>query len=210
MGILILAEVLLIALFAFVFYAVSISLSLEKGKLCRTLLFVFSVVGVLLCIASAVSFNVSLAAIDADASTKDVIKDSFELFLITDGAYIALGLVITLVSSLLKSRMRAVIPFVLPLWAGISCFWTYLYTVWSEFLGFSSTLYILMFGIGASFLLSFAALPDVQRRIALLSVPSNVESIKIQREGKRKYREDKKKERVRIARLKKKMKNPKR
>ncbi len=210
MGFLILALALIIAFFAFVFYTDRISLSVKLARLSRVFLVLMFCVGLVLCILSFVMLTVTINMLKADVTAKAVIKDSFDLFVVADSVYIALGLVITLVSSLLKSRLRIFIPFILPMWAAISYFWTYLCTVWANFLGFSATPYIIMFGIGASFLLVLASLPDIQRRIIVLSDPELVESMKTQRAGKKKYREDRKKEKKRVAQLKKKLKHPKR
>ena len=209
MGFLIFALVVLAGFFAFVFYTDRISLSVKPSKFSRTLLFVFLGVGIILCALSLVLLTINLNTLRLESTAKDVIKDTFKLFVVADSIYIALGLLVTLVSSVIKSRLRVFIPFILPMWAAISYFWTFVCTIWAEYLGFSATPYIIMFGIGASLLLVISALPDVQRRIALLSDPAFVESVKKQRAGKKKYKEDKKKERKRIARLKKKLKHPK-
>ena len=209
MGFLIFALVVLTAFFAFVFYSDRISLSVKLSKLSKTVLIILFGVGAALCIVSPVLFTINLNTLKVQLSVKDVIRDTFELFVIADSIYIALGLLVTLVSSAIKSRLRVFIPIILPMWAAISYFWTYVCTIWAEYLGFSATPYIVMFGIGASMLLVISSLPDLQRRTKLLSDHSAVESIKKQRAGKKKYKEDKKKERKRIARLKKKLKHPK-
>lgn len=209
MGFLIFTLVVLTAFFAFVFYSDRISLSVKLSKLSKTVLIILFGVGAALCIVSPVLFTINLNTLKVQLSVKDVIRDTFELFIIADSIYIALGLLVTLVSSAIKSRLRVFIPIILPMWAAISYFWTYVCTIWAEYLGFSATPYIVMFGIGASMLLVISSLPDLQRRTKLLSDHSAVESIKKQRAGKKKYKEDKKKERKRIARLKKKLKHPK-
>ena len=192
MGFLIFALVVLTAFFAFVFYSDRISLSVKLSKLSKTVLIILFGVGAALCIVSPVLFTINLNTLKVQLSVKDVIRDTFELFVIADSIYIALGLLVTLVSSAIKSRLRVFIPIILPMWAAISYFWTYVCTIWAEYLGFSATPYIVMFGIGASMLLVISSLPDLQRRTKLLSDHSAVESIKKQRAGKKKYKEDKK------------------
>lgn len=209
MAFLIFALVALAAFFAFIFYTNRVSLSVKLSKFSRALLFVLLGAGVILCFASLVLLTINLSTLKAELTVKDVIRDTFDLFVIADSIYIALGLAVTLISSLLKSRFRVFVPIILPMWAAISYFWTYVCTIWAEYLGFSATPYIIMFGIGATFFLVVSSLPDVQRRIRLLSDPDSVDSIKKQRAGKKKYKEDKKKERKRISRLKKKLKHPK-
>ncbi len=205
---LIISLFIIIGFFAFVFYSDRVSLSAKTARLSRIILAVLFFVGILLCTASVVLLTLNINNLKIDAMAKDVIWDSFDLFIIADSAFIVFGIIITLVSSLLKSKLRVMIPFILPMWAAISYFWTYIFTVWSDFLAFEATPYILLFGIGVSFLLVISSLPDIQRRITVLSDPVRVESIKTQRAGKKKYREDQKKEKKRIARLKKKLKHP--
>lgn len=207
---LIISLFIIIGFFAFVLYSDRVSLSAKTARLSRIILAVLFFVGILLCTASVVLLTLNINNLKIDAMAKDVIWDSFDLFIIADSAFIVFGIIITLVSSLLKSKLRVMIPFILPMWAAISYFWTYIFTVWSDFLAFEATPYILLFGIGVSFLLVISSLPDIQRRITVLSDPVRVEGIKTQRAGKKKYREDQKKEKKRIARLKKKLKHPER
>ena len=209
MGFLILAGALLLTAFGFAFYSYSFSLDEINSKLSRTILIITGILGAILSCLSSVLFFFLLSRSNADVTEKVVIEDSFVLFASVDTAIIAIGLAVTLISSLMKSFLRPMIPVVLPLWGIVSLFWTAVCCVWSDFESFSASVFVIVFGVGAAFLLSFSALPQMLDRIKILSDPEKKREIVDNLREKRAKRESRRLERKRLREKKNRLRHPK-
>ena len=208
MGFLFLAGALLLIVFGFSFYSYSFSLDPANARIARLMLIIMGILGAILSCISVILFYSFLSKSYADAAEKSVIEDIFVLFLAVDIFIVSVGMVITLASSLLKSFFRPVIPVVLPLWGIISYFWCAICCAWSEFQTFSAATFVVLFGIGASFLLSFSALPQIVERIKVLSDSGKRSEIINAIREKRAKKESHSLERKRLREQKKRLKHP--
>ncbi len=209
MGFLFLAGALLLIVFGFSFYSYSFSLDPANARIARLMLIIMGILGAILSCLGAVLFFVFLSKSYAGSAEKRVIEDVFVLFSVIDIIIVAVGMVITLASSLLKSYLRPIIPVVLPLWGIISLFWCALCCAWSEFETFSAASFIMLFGIGASFLLSFSALIQINERIKVLSDPDRRSEMIGAIRQKRAKAERRRLERKRLREKKKRLSHPK-
>lgn len=209
MEFLICSGALLLIIFGFTFYSYSFSLDVRNARLSRVMLIATGALGALLAVLGAVLFFILLSKSDAAATEKGIIEDVFVLFLSVDIIMVAVGMVITLVSSLVKSFLRPLIPVVLPLWGIITLFWTAVCYAWSEFESFSASLYVILFGVGAAFLLAFSVLPQMHERIKVLSDSEKRGEIIAAIKRKRAKRESRRAERKRLREQKKRLMHPK-
>lgn len=203
------AAIALFILFGWCFAVNSISLSLKNARLCRLCLLCAGSLGIVFCVLSAILFAVTLTRTDADFTVKAVVYDSYIMFVGTSGVFFAVGFVITLISSLLKTKLCTVIPIVSPLWAVIGLFWTYMCAVWSDFAQFDASSFVILFGIGEALLLSFPPLIQTGARVKLLSDGRKIAEIEADRRRKKAEIEKKRAAKKQLSEKKKKLKHPK-
>ncbi|MBQ4067364.1 MAG: hypothetical protein IJD22_06960 [Clostridia bacterium] len=210
MAFIILTAAVMLALYSYSFFANSISFSKRSAKISRISFLVSLSLGVLLCIASVSLYLVLLSSSGADEAERAVINGSMSAFLVTEAIYIGVGAVITVVSVMVGSVFAPVVPIVLWLWSVINLFWTLGWTAWSSFASFNGVPYVIMFGIGATMLLSVAPYFQMTKREKLLGDRGKREELIESVNQKKWKRESKRAERRRIAEKRRKLKHPKR
>ncbi|MBE6588405.1 MAG: hypothetical protein E7647_08360 [Ruminococcaceae bacterium] len=196
-------------LFGVTFYCYCFSLSAKAAKTLKLSLLTTGAAGALICILSLLTFFISLSSSAADLQMQAVIKNSFTLFLISDSVFVAIGLLITLLSSFTKSVLRPLIPVVLPMWAAISLFWTAAFTVWSVFPSFDSSGTVIAFGIGSAAILAFSALPQMVEREKILNDPEKRKEIIRTRREKKAKAEAKRMRKRNLREKKRRLRHPK-
>ncbi len=209
MGFLILAGVLLLIIFGFAFYSYSFSMDERNAKISKALLIITGILGAVLVCLSCFLFFALLSGSKADGAERTVIADSFVLYAVIETVIVAIGLAITFLSSLIKSPLRPVIPVVLPLWGIITLFLTAVWSAWSDFEVFSSSVFVMLYGSGGAFLLAFSALPQMIERAKTLSDSEKRRELMVALRAKRAKKESRRNEKKRLREKKKRLSHPK-
>jgi len=205
---LIIAAVAIICLFGYCFFVNNISFSPKHAGICTKALIIAGIIGAFLCLLSLTVFYVSVSGIEGNKTAAEVICDSYLMFAGTDLVFIAVCLIVTLAASLMKSPLRPIIPLVLPMWAIISLFWTWLYSVWSVFVLLNTAPFVFMYGIGCALLLSVSALPQSFERKRILEGDISREELIRRTERKKAERLERAKKRKRLSEKKRRLSHP--
>ena len=183
-------------------------MSEKHALLCKRILLCALILGAALCALSTVLFFALSGRIES-AAEKSVVADSYALFATVDLIFVGSCLAITLGAFFMKSPLLPAVPLLLPMWGILSLCWTWICAVWSDFESMDASWLVVMFGIGASLLLSLTAyVQSIQRHAILKSEEKRAQMI-AEKESKRLAAKEKRDKRKRIAEKKKRLSAPK-
>ncbi len=209
MVLLILALIALPLLFGYSFFANNISMNKKHALICKRILLSALILGVAMCAVSAMLVFVSAGRI-GDSTVRAVVLDSYILFVSVDLGFVGFCILATVIAYFMKSPLSPSIPVLLPMWGILSLCWTWICAVWSDFEAFDASLPVIIFGIGASLLLSLTAYIQACARYEILSSEEKRDLLRGQKEAKRLAAKEKRETRKRIAEKRRRLANPKR
>ena len=192
--------VFLVLLGAWCVYTDFVSLSVKNATVCKAALLFIGIAGALGAVISVIVCNFT--------AEKGFGLSTFNSFIIAYGVYIIVGFGVTFLSSVLKTKMRAVIVIVLPLWAFIGLFISFIAAFWISFSDPSCAIYASAFGISGAAILAFPAFLEILAREKLLSDDKMRNEIIKRREAKKNKRKEQKEKKKKLAEKKKRLKNP--
>ncbi|MBE6714241.1 MAG: hypothetical protein E7575_03005 [Ruminococcaceae bacterium] len=161
-----------------------------NALVCRGVLTGLSLGGAAGACITAAHFFLSVRAFDVNAEAVQVVVDNFRLYLSIECSFAAVGILVCLVSALLKNKMSAMVPVIMPLWSIVSLFWTFLMASLSGAEWINVSLYMTLFGCSIALLCMAPLLLAAFARVKYLSDEKLVaEALRIKREKRERMSE---------------------
>lgn len=193
------AAAFLLLLGAWCVYTNFFSLSVKNAAVCKASLLVIGIAGCAGSIASVIASNVT--------APKGYGLSTFNSFVVGYSIFIIIGLCVTLLSTLLKTKTRAIIVVVLPLWAFIGLFISFVASFWISFSDATCAVYSSAFGISCAAMLAFSAYLEIAARAKILSDKKLRNEIIKNREEKKIKRKEQREKKKNLSEKKKRLKN---
>lgn len=184
----------------------TVSLSRGNAILCKNVHLLISAVGAVGAVLTFIIFNLSGAGA---SEGEGFVFGSFNTIALAQFVFVGIGFLVTVLSSVLKTRLRGLIIAIVPMWAFINLFVTFMGAYWLSFSGRGAAVAVAFFGIFLSCVLSFSVFLELHERAKLLSDRRSREEIIKKRSDKRAKKEAKRIARKRLSDKKKKLRHPK-